>query len=437
MKKNSFEAIRDAFKSALTIMERFQGLPGEQRWEFHRQSDGMWAGSLVLRASVTQLHPVHGFDKLASEIELALKQDYPEYLQLAGTALWAGALQPLTIPYRLVSEAHERYGTFRLTDEQINQLMVDVSSFFDRNVVSLRLCAPTLNLNGPQNTPQMIFPGSIILRPITDEECTRFYGGNPTYRVGQIPVGIPEFVFAKDVELPKIIGVKEEMKGVSALKAFQDGLDLCILALATFKEGGAVGYDGIRVAPSEFTLGGAFGTQGYFYNERVPHGRYELTREEVPKVEAHAKLFEGIHSTLEMASQRLVDSVRRTKARDGIVDAVIGLESILLANITEKTELRFRFSLRYASLFPKEGRGNEFRFARDLYDLRSKIAHGSRADESEKINGELMRLDNVAKLARSALRKTIGMFIANSKQPDFMQQDYWTPRELGLQDPTA
>jgi hypothetical protein len=145
-------------------------------------------------------------------------------------------------------------------------------------------------------------------------------------------------------------------------------------------------------------------------------------------------MFEGIHSTLEMASQRLVDSARRTKLRDTIVDSVIGLESILLANTGDKTELRFRFSLHYASLFPKEECKDAFYTARDLYDLRSTIAHGSSLKEEEKINGKTLKLSDAAALARSVLRKTIGIFMRNSKNPDFMEGSYWLSKELGLRD---
>jgi hypothetical protein len=42
--------------------------------------------------------------------------------------------------------------------EQIKILMVDVSNFFDRNVVRLRLYAPVLNLKGSQMTPPTASP---------------------------------------------------------------------------------------------------------------------------------------------------------------------------------------------------------------------------------------------------------------------------------------
>lgn len=432
MKENSLNAIRFAFKAALAELQKISELPEEGHWEYHRDETGGWRGAFVSRLSFMGLFRAYDSNKLASEIEAALKQDYPEHLQVLGTSLSAGVLQASAILQGLIYEGNKRFGTFALTDEHVEAILVDVSTFFDRKTVRLCLYAPALNLYGPRETPAMPFPGGIVLRPMTDEECTQFYGGNPVFQMRQRPIGFPDFVFVKNIEIPKVIGSYDEMTGDPVFKPFQEELDLSMLALATFKDAGAVGYDGVRVTPGEFTLGPGFGGQHLYGNEHVPVSRYEITAAEAPKIEAHAQMFEGIHSTLEMASQRLVDSTRRTKLRDSIVDAVIGLESILLVNTGDKTELRFRFALHYASLFPKEERRDAFYIARDLYDLRSTIAHGSSLKEQVKINGKTMAVADGATLARSILRKTIAIFMPDAKKPDFMQESYWLSKELGI-----
>ncbi len=434
MKETSLNAIRIAFEAELTRLREIPKLPEERHWEYHRHADGAWTGQFVSKVSFMGLSARHDVNKSVLEVTAALKQDYPKYLEFVGTSIGGGCLQPEAIPRQLAYEAYERFGTFALTGEQIQAILADVSNFFDRSTVRLLLCAPALNLHGARGTPPIAFPGGIALRPITDEECTQFYGGNPIFkfRTGKM-IGFPDFVFVKEIEDSKIIGSQEQMKAPTIVGNFQEKLDLCMLALATFKDAGAVGYDGVWITPSELTLGHGLGSQHLYGNEHVPFNHYGLTPEEAPKIEAHAKAFEGIHSTLEMAGQRLVDSARRTKLRDTIVDAVIGLESILLANTGDKTELRFRFSLHYALLFGKEERKDAFHTARDLYDLRSTIAHGSNLKEEVKINGKKLKLGEVATLARSVLRKTIGAFISKSKEPDFMRDDYWTSQELGLE----
>ncbi|MGC1686468.1 MAG: hypothetical protein WA734_12670 [Candidatus Acidiferrales bacterium] len=226
MKKASLSAIRTALKAELTELQKISSLPEEGHWEYHRNSTGGWEGKFVPKLSFIGLLGRHELDKQAAGVEAALKKDYPEYLQVVGTPLSAGVLQPVSILQRLVYEAHQRFGTFALTDEQVEKLLADVSTFFDRKMVRHRLYAPALNLHGPQETPSMMFPGGIILRPITDGECTRFYGGNPIFQMPRRPIGLPDFVFVKEIEIPKIIGSYDEMKGDPIFKPFQEELDL-------------------------------------------------------------------------------------------------------------------------------------------------------------------------------------------------------------------
>src|ERR1700739_1793523 len=304
MKENSSNAIRTALKIYLSELQKIPEIPEEGHWEYHRSAPSGWAGTFVPKPSFISVLSGRSSDKLAAPIEIAIKDDYPEYSQLVGTALSTGVLQSVTILHRLAFEAYERFGTFVLTDDKFGSLMRVFATFFDRKMVRIRLYAPALNLHGPQETPPIMFPGGITLRPITDEECTHFYGGNPIFQIRKMPIGFPDFVFVKEIEIPKVFG-EQEFKEDPIVKRFQEGLDLCILALSTFKDAGAMGYDGIHVTMAEFTLGAAFGGQHHFNNDHVPLSRYELTSEEAPKIEAHAKLFEKVHSTLEMASQRL------------------------------------------------------------------------------------------------------------------------------------
>jgi len=61
--------------------------------------------------------------------------------------------------------------------------------------------------------------------------------------------------------------------------------------------------------------------------------------------------------------------------------AAIGLEAILLhetsADHRYKGEMRYRFAVQYAALAAPAERERAFHLARDLYDARSAIAHGS------------------------------------------------------------
>jgi hypothetical protein len=83
-------------------------------------------------------------------------------------------------------------------------------------------------------------------------------------------------------------------------------------------------------------------------------------------------------------------------------------------------------------MFPKEEREAAFHTARDLYDLRSRIAHGGSLEEKVKINKKEMTLNDAAALAPSVLRKTIAFFSSHPSFPDFMKEGYWLSQELGL-----
>jgi len=136
---------------------------------------------------------------------------------------------------------------------------------------------------------------------------------------------------------------------------------------------------------------------------------------------------------MEMACSRLADAENRSRSQDCVVDAVIGMEALLLAGIEDrKGELSFRFSLHYAMLFSPEQRRRAFRVARDLYNLRSVIAHGSPLDEDKlKITGERMSLSQVAKCATGALRTIIMHFLPKKNAP-YKNQEFWQQAYFGL-----
>jgi hypothetical protein len=96
-----------------------------------------------------------------------------------GIELMMGAFQPVMMLTELLSQAHRKFGTFALADEQVETLLREVACFFDRNTVTYNVYAPALNLHGGRDIPTIRFPERITLRSITNEEFTRFYGRNP------------------------------------------------------------------------------------------------------------------------------------------------------------------------------------------------------------------------------------------------------------------
>lgn len=432
MKENSLSVIRLSVKAALGWFQNSFQLPEEGHWEYKRNSTGSWNGTLVPKPNYMAIFghtPL--LEELEDKIEKALREDYPEYLKAVGTPFGVGVLQPGMVLRGIIVELYKRWGTFLVTDSQIEDVLKEVSDFFDTKKVAFTFYAPVINLHGARDIEPIAFFDEITLRPVTDEEVTRFYGGNTIFRVGNMPVSFPDFVFIKKIEVPKIVG-SFDIEEDQIIASYQDSLNRCILALSAFKDGGAIGYDGIRIIPVRLVLGAAFGDMHHFSRESLPLSRYDISPEETLALKEYIQFFQVAHSTLQMATQRLVDAARRTKPEDAIVDSIIGLESILLYSPGDTSELRFRFSLNYSMLFPKEGRQEAFYLARQLYDLRSKIVHGDLLQKNIKIGAKERSVFEVATLAKSILRTTIVQFLSTDGKPDFTKESYWVSKVLGV-----
>jgi hypothetical protein len=434
MKQSSLDAIRVALTAFLGQLKSTP-IPMAGHWEYTRTPMG-WSGAVVPKPDTFSLFPVGDdrLNRLAAEVDPVFAGDYPDYRKRVGTAMSSGQLDARMILMRLAYESLRRFGMYSIDAVQIEQLLGELATFIDRTTVRLRIFAPALNLYGPPDLPPIAFPGGVIMRPLTDQEATAFYGGNPLFQTAAVMLRFSDFVFVLDIEIPKVIGDFGEAPSDPIVAPAQELLNRCMLVLASFKDGGAIGYDGMHITPAEFTVGVAFGNSHVWGNEHVPTARYEISASEAPRLEAHAKLFEDIHPSMEMACQRLVDAARRTKPQDSVVDSIIGLESILLRELPDRHrgETRFRFALNYASLFPAPERRDAFNTARDLYDLRSAIVHGGFPGSKKKINGKEMTIHEAANHARSVLRGALGQFMPNASRPAFLVEGYWITKALGL-----
>jgi len=439
MNKNSRDVVRNALETALATLRTLLIEEKEPHWIYQRDASGGWQGRQTLKTSLLGLFYSRNlpFDSWTQGIEDALRRDHPEHM-IAGTKMSAGQLQPVMLLNQLLAALWEKHETFNVTKEQIEAVLQALSDFIDRSTIPFRFYAPALNLDGARDTPPISFPSGITLRPITDEECTRFYGGNADSQfMRSRPLCFPSFTFLADIEVQKIVGSYDQLGEPNEVSEIREKLDRIVLALSSFKEG-AIGYDGIHTVPMGFCIGvGAASTYHFFHNQFIPWHTYKIEASDVVPLTAHAALFSSLHRALEMACNRLMDATRRNKHRDSIVDAVIGLESILLSEIGDTSyrgETRLRFSLNYSTLFSSpEERKKAFGIARDLYDLRSKIAHGEAVTESQTVPvGEGMPINEAAMLARSVLRNTIKRFLGNAASPEFVQAGYWNDRRLGI-----
>jgi len=97
----------------------------------------------------------------------------------------------------------------------------------------------------------------------------------------------------------------------------------------------------------------------------------------------------------------------------GFLDFAIALEASLLGGAS--TELAYRFSL-YGALFLREERDSDETFAKlkNVYDVRSKLVHGSRIKREARIAAE----QNARELARAVIRKAVDQSWPDSSKLD-------------------
>lgn len=278
-------------------------------------------------------------------------------------------------------------------------------------------------------------PEGLVIRRLTEPELSMIQGGASLYRPQSS--GMHEFVIEGEFDEPVRLGDQDPF-GESRIDRAKSLLDKAILSLRTFKEG-IVGYDVIHFRPLKFCPVGI--CSAGCGDKYVRHGRYSLTANEYPPLAIHAELlFKCSQPAMKMACSRLGDAQNRERVEDRIVDAVIGMEALLLAALgDDRGELSFKFSLNFAMLFetPNE-RKSAFDEAKLLYDCRSKIAHGATLNTRKmKLSGAAIGLEEVGNRATKALRTVVMRFLEQDGQPAYKDHVFWQRKYFGFPDVEA
>jgi hypothetical protein len=326
----------------------------------------------------------------------------------------------------IVGELWSRQPDGNITDAEIRQMVDEVAALISDDTISFRVIAPLVNFKMEEGLDRIVFQNGLAIIKLSDEEVTRLRGGPYPYMRGW-EVTLPECAISTVLTERKIVGMNETADD-TALTDLQGRLDRLVMALRTIRNS-PVGYREAMLLPTRFV------PMGYvtrtFMHEYVPLGSYHLTAAEVPAFRVHAEhLIGDIHQSLEIACSRLADAAIRLKHRDRLIDAVIGLEAVLLKNSDDlkyRGEVRYRFAMNYASLFGSaDEKERQFRVARDVYDLRSNIAHGGevRSDKA-KIGSEVLSLGDAAMKACEMLRDLIQRFAASAHYPGYLREGFW------------
>jgi hypothetical protein len=431
--------LKQAVQKCLPLLQPLvsQYLAPYRVWK--KTGEGQWGGEVVLLPDVSQvlIAARKEIEEAGEPFAESFFARHPEYNGMVGNPRFGqiNLGHDRTYVFRCaLGHLWRRHETFEPDEAIVDGLVHEFEAFVDMPVVPYLFRSQLINFTTPGNSIDL--PAGLRIRRMSDKEVSAFHGGS-LGTLGMIrpsSFGPHEFCIEGETEEPKTFGYRknDEQPVIDRVKG---ALDRAILCLRTFK-GGHIGYDYVHFFPVSFCPL-ALGSRccGDLY---VPFDSYTLQVEEFGPLAEHAKLiFSVSEPSMEMACSRLADAETRTRPQDRLVDAVIGMEALLLAGLGKedrKGELKFRFSLHYSTLFDTpEDRHRAFRVAKHLYDLRSIVAHGSSlGDGIFSVGDEKLKLPEAAKRASETLRYLVRHFLPSVKQAPYKKPEFWDRAYFGL-----
>ena len=328
----------------------------------------------------------------------------------------------------------EKHETFDCKESDVDSVVNEFEEFVDSPTMRIRFQAQLLNFSMDESV--LSLPENLMIRRLNEREISALHGG-PLMRGGSSrhssPSMIHQFVVEGEYLGAKVVAGK--FTNMTAQETANTLLDKTILCLRNFKEG-SVGYQWVDLKFVRFCplFLGSYGS----ISKNVPPGIYNLSNEEVIALPDFAQnIFKLSESALETACARLADAESRLRHQDQILDAVVGMEALLLASLAKedrRSELKYRFSMNYSTLFDSsQERWHAYCLAKDLYDHRSAIAHGGDLDDKQlRVGEEKLSMHEVAKRAKGTLRMVIKHFLPLEGTAPYKKSRFWEHKYFGL-----
>ncbi|MFC1919502.1 hypothetical protein ACFLWX_01760 [Chloroflexota bacterium] len=308
--------------------------------------------------------------------------------------LWAGNTD-LGYIEQTINLYLKRIGSFAVDSKIALEVVGELISHLNKDSTEI---STLVALEGFSAPGPFQLGSTIMVRSILEQEL---------YEFGLIDEGPVIPGFTRSGECPKsdwwICEIRVlNQKGTADGWNYTQGLgDKIRLGLHMFKEG-KFSVIPLSITQSE-SIGRTMSGRGGLRTCSSPYGQgYSLSSEEVEGLTEFWPCFLSIMDQedhyLQLAARRLDAGGGRQNLQDAIVDCVIGLES-LLSRAHERTEIRYRFSVRGAVLLADDlsERPKLFKQLKDLYDFRSGIVHGT--------SPSAKALESTLCFAQEALRK--------------------------------
>jgi hypothetical protein len=423
-------ALKQAILKTLPIFHKLSAQYQESNLIWSKRGDGGWQGIYEQETSVRGVFMAaeNQLQETARDFANLFFSTYPNYGEgkLVGCFIGSGQLahDKASILKKALGCLWDRHQTFDCSEICVDAVVNEFAEFVDSPTLRLRFQSQLQNYQMTASSLQLA--ENLVIRRLDAREISDFYNRFGLNRRHDF-IGIREFI---------IEGELNAVKTFSGIPVVTDSpfdfvraqLDTALRCLRTFKEG-YVGTDWfhfkfVKFCPLDV---GSYGSWDRF----VPPGIYQISNDEIEALSDHAKnIFSLSESAMETACARLTDAEARLRPQDQILDAVIGMEALLLAglrNEDRRSELRYRFSLNYSSLFESpEERWRAYKLAKDFYDLRSRIAHGGDlAKKDNHVGEEKLDPHETAKRAKNCLRVLIKRFLPQNQTAPYKNPIFW------------
>ncbi|MCC7291336.1 MAG: hypothetical protein IT449_04635 [Phycisphaerales bacterium] len=431
--------LKEVLPEALSIARRAP-LGSEYRTAWEKRADGHgWSGTTQADIYSPELFKLDALEKFVAPIEDAFFRAFPKFRELYGTAtLGWSRINGRQLLHGLLHDGWNRFSTWDWKLEETELLITELIGVCGQSSVKCWFVAPLLKLRLDPELASVPMSDGMELRALTDAEATSLYGGPSFLTHSPHRPSYPQqaAVFGSFVE--DLCGGESSSSSVLHERV-EPELDRIVSALRILKAG-PVGIEGVHAGtpcrhPALARI--SFGVRNGKY---VPSGTYDFARGDIDRLEQVVGcLSNGLHESLRIACERISSASLRSNPSDRLLDAVIGMESVLLREAGRdeyRGEMRYRFSARYAFLHSDPAvRSSRFDTAKDVYDHRSRIVHGSGWGSSHvRLGTESLPPDKAADRACEALRELILKFLPSASHPEFLSQGYWDRLVFGMLD---
>ncbi len=426
VRANLSSALLPALKQALIIVAAKSQAGGSPQLVWKLQSASGWAGSYEHRPEI-----VWGFCELMDQIQRfngltdAFEREMPGLLNSTVRIDSISAKCTIyTILTGLISTIWHRHDTFIVNDSVLGEVVEELVHSIRTRTITFGYIAPIRDFR-LRGTDNVTFPNGVRIQRLRENEATRLYGGLfPVFKTSFHPPG--QFAFTGEIEQHFAIG-DEPLPPASLRALVSAGIGTAEEVMMSHKAGRVL-HDWISISFAKPSPTGTL-NMAIDAGPRPAKDVYELTEADVPQIfDRFKSITTAEFPALSTACQRLADSERRTNAVDALMDAVVGLEMLLLGG-RDREGLRFRFALNYATLQSDASpttRRARFHTAFDIYKVRSQVVHaGVLPDKVFKIADERLAIGDVATMAKEMLRTTIDALLALQVPAGAGEREVW------------